>query len=230
MTVLPDAITAGLSRRLYPQQAPQEGTPWHRHDDLRRQEPTMTINRRRRGGILAVLLAGLLGATLAAPAMAFSLPGTPPATTSGKVGPHRLVDTESSPGAICHYPTTPNYVSHIHIEPPVARARMGHSSQRIGFRYVIQGWNGSKFVNAQVSGFQMRTATPTTNAAFTGRTVKFRAQDDDLFDYRVRVDLRWYSSSGKVVGKAHMWVHDYLIQWTGNPDAVVQDWCGDTTG
>jgi len=190
----------------------------------------MTMHRRRRGGILVVLLAGLLGATLAAPAAAITVPGTPPATTSGKVGPRRLADTETSPGAICHYPTTPNYVSHIHIEPPVARARTGHSSQRIGFRYVIQGWTDTKWVNAQVSSFQIRTATPTSNAAFTGRTVHIQGQTDPWHDYRVRVDLRWYSSSGTIVGKASMWVHNYLIQWTGNPDGVTPDWCGDTTG
>ncbi len=190
----------------------------------------MTMLRRRRDGILAVLLAALLGATLAAPAAADDPTDPPNDTSSGHVGHHHLVDTTSSPGAICHYPTAPNYVSHIQVEAPVARARVGHSSQRIGYRFVIQGWTGLKWANASVSTFQIRTATPTHSAAFTSRRARIHGQTDAWSAYRVRVDLRWYSASGSVTGKASMWAHDYLLEWTGNTDAVVPDRCGDTTG
>jgi hypothetical protein len=190
----------------------------------------MTPNRRWRSGILLVLLAGLLGAGLAVPAAAALPPTIPPPVTSGTVGSHHLVDTAGSPGVTCHYPQDFNYVDRIRVRAPVARAAANKSSQRIGFRYVLQGYDGSGWHNIVDSLFQKRSATPTTKADFTDRSIAIDSFADTWGAYRIRVDLRWYSSSGAILGKASTWVTNYLLRWDGSTDAVVQGWCGDTTG
>ena len=193
----------------------------------------MITNRRRRGGILVVLLAAILGAALAAPAAANPLPVTPSPTSSGKVGSHHLVDTHDSPGATCTYAPDPHpdWVTRIHVAPPVAKARTGHSSQQVGFRYRIQASVNGRFQTVRTSSVQVRTATPTGAAPFTGRTISIDGYGhQDWNAYRVRVDLLWYSS-GQVVGTASMWVQHYLIHWPGSPDGVNDaGLCGETAG
>ncbi len=180
------------------------------------------------GGLVSAL-AILLAATIAAPAMAAPVV-IPDPTTTGKVGPHHLDDTEDHPGARCSYPETPNHLYRVHVVPPVARARAGRSSQRIGFRYVIKGWNGTRLENVVISSFQIRIATHSDEADFTDRT----APIDDLTDhhgyYLVRVDLRWYDSAGKVVGKTSDYVSHYTTHWIGVPPDYATGFCGDTTG
>ena len=193
----------------------------------------MIRDRHRRGGILVVLLATILGASLAAPAAADGPTGTPTATSSGHVGHHHLVDTVSSPGATCTYatPPAPDWVTQIHMRAPVARARAGRSSQRIGFRYRIQAWDGSAFHDIRTSSIQTRTATPTSDASFTGRSITIHGfQHPEWQAFRVRVDLLWYSGSGAVIGRASMWAHDYTIHWPGSPTGVATDFCGETAG
>jgi len=174
-----------------------------------------------------------LAVALAAPAAA-AIPPTPSPTSSGKVGSHHLIDTHDTPGATCTYgvPPDPDWVTRIHVEPPVAKARTGHRSQRIGFRYRIQTWNGVTFQDVLISSVQVRTATPTSKAALTGRTVSIDGYGHpDWLRFRVRVDLRWYSSTGQVVGKASMWVQHYTIHWGNDPDGVTDDGsCGETAG
>ena len=190
----------------------------------------MTTHKARRGGILVVLLAALVGATVAAPASAAEWPPIPAPTSDGKVGAHYLVDKHSSPGVTCTYDdeaTQPpyNYMYRLHVDAPVARARTGHTSQRIGFRYVVKGWNGTAFKNIVVSDFQIRTATPTRHAAFTGRTTLIETWDRPYNPYRVRVDLRWYSSSGEVVGTSSNWVEWYAVHQPHVPDYISEDAC-----
>ncbi len=190
---------------------------------------TTTI-RARRSGILVATLMTLMSGIAATPVAAASPPAPGP-TTSGHVGVHHLVDTLTSPGARCHYPTTPNYIDQVKVKAPVARARANKPSQRIGFRVVIQGFDGSAWHDILVSSFQKRTATPTSDAPFTDRVIDIRHSDTDASQrYRARVDLRWYSASGATLGKASMPVIDYLIRWEGTSDSTVTDWCGDTTG
>jgi len=194
----------------------------------------MTQMRTRRTGLLVVLLAALAGATVAAPAAAAPPPPVPAPTTDGKVGAHHLVDKHSSPGVTCTYgdeTTKPpyDYMYRLHVEPPVARAGAGHASQRIGFRYVIKGWNGTTFKNVFVSSFQIRTATTTTPAPFTGRTTAVDAYQPDPHPirnpYRVRVDLRWYSASGKVTGSSSDWVDWYTFHQPHAADFVEEGGC-----
>ena len=196
----------------------------------------MTSTTARRSGILVLMLAALFGATIAAPAAAADWPPAPAPTSDGQVGPHHLVDKHSSPGVTCTYDdetTQPpyDYMYRLHVQPPVARARSGRTSQPIGFRYVVKGWNGSTFKNVVVSDFQVRTATPTTRAPFTGRTTAIDAWDLPYGAYRVRVDLRWYSSSGKVVGTSSDWVEWYLVhQPDSSRSGVTEDVCFHNVG
>jgi hypothetical protein len=192
----------------------------------------MTTDRRRRAGLLVVLLAGLLGVALAAPAAAAEPPPTPSPTSSGKVGSHHLVDTIDSPGTICHYAASPNWLDRVHVEAPVAKARAGRTSQKIGFRFRLQAWNGTKLKDVMVSSIQVRTATPTAKAHFTDRGGVFDGFDHPaLFKYRVRVDLYWYDAAGSVVGKASMWVAHYDIEQAGATGGGVSDeYCSSTTG
>lgn len=190
-----------------------------------------------RGRPLLATLVAALALTVGVPAAAAD-PTPPEDGSSGNVGVHSLVDAADSPGGTCVYGSIQEFgyyngLASVRVRPPVAFARQGKSSQRIGARLRVEAWDGQRWLVYGSSTWQYRSATPTAAATFTARrvTVDSWPHHGEYGSYRARVLLRWYARDGKaVVGRAHLYPRHYLGREDGTADFAMEDRCGGTTG
>jgi hypothetical protein len=188
---------------------------------------------RRRAALVGFVAIALLAVPMAA--SAGTLPDPPPDSSTGRVGVHGFAeDTEGSPAGRCRYGYMVakvyfNHLRRIGVDAPVAYAREGRVTQRIGFRLVVQEWNGSAWVVYARSSWSFKNATPDTPADFSPRTMSFPA-DISSHTARSKVKLRWYAGDGvTVTGRAIMFPEWYEA-WEHGLSHVQHERCGGTTG
>ncbi len=138
----------------------------------------------------------------------------------GDVGVHWLKDSYANGGAKCSYLTTfQGPISHkwglnrIDVRPPRMRAISG--VQTVGWRFIVQRTEGHEGAWAVTyrSPIQKRTASASTNAAFSAMGVKVVVPEfaDDL-SYRVIVKMVWFGPNGSQQGSAKHEVDFFRMQ------------------
>lgn len=171
---------------------------------------------------LVSLIAVLVGAT---PVLADSERGH-----TGKVGPHRLVDTASKPGITCYYAASTELLTSIFIRAPKVRARdvtESRDRQKVGWRFRIQRVRGPEDVKL-IYRSPVMTARAYDNqpAPFQGVYHMPSYVSNDSASYDVAVTMFWYRS-GTVEGKAFHGFEYYqaTIQGTGSTQPTAGHGC-----
>lgn len=155
----------------------------------------------------ALALAAVTGALLS--------PGAALADTElgeqGRVGPHLLVDTESSPGARCDYTVVEGGLrfAQMEIQPPIAYPVAGRARQKVAWAVRLQmkrpgyGWK----TKLQTAWFVKR-ATATTPAPFESTWVSWKTSGS--VRWRALVVIEW-RHQGLPVGSTRHRVDHYAI-------------------
>ena len=147
-----------------------------------------------------VALAGVMLALLMLlPTSAFA---DTPLTHSGVRGVHGLIDSGEDPGATCHYNSS-FQLTKVVVRAPIVYARntgAGTQHGTVGWRFRVQWSSGLGFSNVKTTSIVKASASDSRTAGFTKRSVSFT--DAPEIVYRVRVDMYWYDSHGKQIGKA----------------------------
>ena len=140
-----------------------------------------------------------------------------PLSHSGVHGVHGLIDSQEDPGATCHYNSSVQ-LTKVVVRAPIVYARntgSGTQHATVGWRFRVQWSSGLGFSNAKITSIVKASATDSRPAGFTKRSVTFSNAPE--IEYRVRVDMYWYDSTGKQIGKAtHApeW-HGYIVTPNG---------------
>lgn len=155
------------------------------------------------------------GLALVAVAGALLSPGSASADTElgeqGRVGPHLLVDTESSPGARCDYSVVAGGLrfAQMEIQPPIAYPVPGRARQKVAWAVRLQvkrpgyGWK----TKLQTAWFVKR-ATATAPAPFESMWVSWTAAGSAR--WRALVLIEW-RHQGLPVGSTRHRVDHYAI-------------------
>jgi hypothetical protein len=197
--------------------------------------PRVPVRRRTHwlGGLLAAAL--LLTAT---PALG-AYPTPPVDGSAGKIGSHSLVDTVGTPGGTCTYGYAVDGIGYynglrrVRAGAPLAFARAGRTSQQVAWRLVVEAWDGTRWLPYDASPWQSRSATPSTEAAFSARSVPVDSypHHGTYGHYRARIELRWYALNGTtVVGTARLFPGYYRSVEGEYPEWQQSGQCGGTTG
>jgi hypothetical protein len=158
--------------------------------------------------LLMTISAAMLAFTAAVPVLADTS-----VDESGNTGFHALRDTESNPGYSCHYkgiypPQGGDYngkLNRIEVRPPKMRAMSGQ--QEVGWRFIVERMKVSNanasWIVTYKSSIQRDTTNASNNASFSRRDVDVRLPADgvnseELYDYRVKVKMFWYTANGGV--------------------------------
>jgi hypothetical protein len=163
--------------------------------------------------------------------------GAPPAMgyevlkEKGVTGSFSYTDTAVSPGARCEYSVDVpgaqgNDLDRVTVYHPVVFARKG--TRTVGWKFVVQrsvepGGSGG-WVNVYASGFQKRSATTSSPAAFTDRSYVIDTEED--YHFRTIAIVRWYqaNSSREVAGFKRLRTEYYRTIHEGDTD-VAMDAC-----
>jgi hypothetical protein len=149
---------------------------------------------------------------------------------SGIVGPHKVVDKESSAGAACSYAKVkgrPNNLSLVQISVSSPHVWAVSGDQLVGWNFSVQrrqfGLGGhGPWSNRYTSPRFTEWATETQEADFTyasvNVTVPGAANMESYFEYRVIVKLFWFGDNGSVTGSARK-----LLLWYYQDDAETYD-------
>ena len=143
-------------------------------------------------------------------------PGTVSADTelgeSGRVGPHLLVDTPTSPGARCDDAVVDGGLrfAQMEVQPPVVYPSGGRARQKVAWTVRLQrkrpdaaGWR-----TKLVSDTFVRRATASAPAAFVSTWVTWSSGAE--LRWRVIVDIDW-RHEGVTVGSSRHRVDSYAI-------------------
>lgn len=125
-----------------------------------------------------------------------------PVSHSGVHGVHGLVDSAENPAATCHYDSS-FQLTKVVVRAPVVYARntgSGTQHATVGWRLRVQWSSGLGFSDVKTTSVVKSSATDSRPAGFTKRSVSFWNAPEIV--YRVRVDMYWYDSQGKQVGRA----------------------------
>ena len=125
-----------------------------------------------------------------------------PLSHSGARGVHGLIDSAENPAATCHYNSS-FQLTKVVVRAPIVYARnTGSGTQHgtVGWRFRVQWSSGLGFSNAKTTSIVKASATDSRPAGFTKRSVTFSNAPE--IEYRVRVDMYWYDSTGNQIGKA----------------------------
>lgn len=125
-----------------------------------------------------------------------------PVSHTGVHGVHGLIDSAENPAATCHLDRSYQLTSVVVRAPIVYARNTGPGTQRatVGWRVRLQWSSGLGFSTAKTSSIVRASATDSRPAGFTKRTVSFPDAPEVL--YRVRVDMYWYDSRGRQIGRA----------------------------
>lgn len=147
--------------------------------------------------------------------------------TKGTVGEHSLTDTTGSPGAICAYQpsATPGVkkLKHIYVNAPHMKAIAGASTEKVGWRFVIQRirYGTSQWKLFYRSPIWTASTNSSQDASFSqeGRKVVVNhTYFETGYGYRVSEKLLWYNTAGtKVRGSATELVEWYALSEGANP-------------
>ena len=141
---------------------------------------------------------------------------------TGKVGPHRLIDSMQKPGMTCvlaqsESPTNENpgggwwTLKNISVRPPLMRGTRDY--QRVAWRFIVErGFIGTgipvdpEWKVTYRSPRQFGIAHVHVPADFTRMSVGVKVPGPhpggDGYEYRVKVKMFWYRPNGSVQGKA----------------------------
>jgi hypothetical protein len=135
-----------------------------------------------------------------------------PASVSGMVGVHVLLDTLEYPGITCayHYFDPRDDLKRITVRAPIVYARNRTSatdSQTVGWRFRIQSRSSSSsdpadWETVYVSSVVKVKATDRYNAQWNQRS--FSPASGSGRSWRVLVDLSWFTPGGATEGKAKL--------------------------
>ena len=145
--------------------------------------------------------------------------------TTGTVGAHSLIDTSSSPGAVCTYKAYPQYsdykIKHLYVNAPKMKAVSGRGTEteKVAWDFKVQ----RRYVSFSNGPWQNRYTSPTFvaytdsthNASFSQEGVDVvppAPEVDTAYQYRVIVKLIWYADIGNVLGTATERVDWYSAQ------------------
>lgn len=155
------------------------------------------------------------GVTLAALTAALLLPGSALADTElgeqGRVGPHLLVDTESSPGARCDYRVIDGGLrfAQMEIQPAIAYPVAGRARQKVAWAVRLQVKRpGSGWKTKLQTAWFVKRATATTPAPFESTWVSWVTSGS--VRWRALVVIEW-RHQGLRVGSTRHRVDHYAI-------------------
>ncbi|MBX3030069.1 MAG: hypothetical protein KF809_07895 [Chloroflexi bacterium] len=173
----------------------------------------------------------LATATLAIVAAATPALGHQTLSSKGSIGSYSYSDQVNATGATCSYDLAVpgaqgNDLDRITVNRPFVFAKAG--TRTVGWRFIVQrsrkvGGSGG-WTNVHVSGFQKRTATPTTPAAFTARS--YLIQTNKAYHFRTIVVIRWYKpgSTTRVAGSVRLRT-EYYRSFYGDSSVVQMGRC-----
>jgi hypothetical protein len=150
-----------------------------------------------RGRSLAAVI--VLSLALLAPGGALA---DTPVSHSGVRGIHGLPDTREQPNVRCTYDPDEEALQ-VRVLAPVVYAvdrGAGVQSQRVGWRFRVQYSSGLGYSTWKTTTTITATATDRRPAGFELRSKSFAKAPP--VSYRVRVDMYWYDSAGRVTGRA----------------------------
>lgn len=196
----------------------------------------------RTGALAGIGLALAVALSTAGTALAGGLPAPPPPSSTGKVGPFRIVESQEVPAATCFYgdpdnPPRGNSLARMSMIAPRVRAASGRTSQKVTWRLVVQSWDVSlgRWTAYARSPWTAGTAKPRVPAALAGRTVRLRTYDDPeggTSGWRAKAEIRWFAKDGTtIVGRAIIHPSWYLVREGALPTYTwLAPLCSWTTG
>jgi hypothetical protein len=154
---------------------------------------------------------------------------------SGVVGPHKVVDKQSSAGAACSYEHLERFdvdrLVEISVSAPHVWAVSGQ--QMVGWNFSVQRMTTGMFGHGPwstryTSPRFTESATETQEADFTYANVRVRVprgiDREEIYDYRVIVKLFWLGDNGSVTGSARKLLH-YYYRDDGHTYDTLKDTC-----
>lgn len=166
--------------------------------------------------------------------------GPPSPLASGTVGLYTYGDGRTRPGATCTYgdPDAPpgnNLLDRVAVRPPRVWAAAGRSSQKVGWRVVVEYWDGiaGTWADGAIGRWSSGIATASQAADLRKRTVRVHAVlNADVADgWRVRMQVRWFGRDGTTVtGVATAWLTTYRIREGDLAVISGVPYCSTTTG
>jgi len=151
---------------------------------------------------------------------------------TGMTGFHALRDADQSGGAVCRYkgiyPSPGGYsyegkLKWIDVRPPKMKAISG--TQEVGWRFKVErrslAAQISEWVVTYKSPIQRDTTSSSRNASFSMMGINVRVpsdgkDEDPSYQYRVKVNMFWYTGNGGVQGTStHLvdWYKDIFNNW-----------------
>lgn len=155
------------------------------------------VMRRRR--LPAVFIAVALALVALVPTTALADKGV---SHSGVRGVHGLIDSAEYPSVTCRYHSS-FQLAKILVRAPIVYARdtgPGVQTRTVGWRFRVQWSSGLGFSNFKTSSVVKASASDQRPAGFVQRSISF--SDALEIVYRVRVDMYWYDTHGRQIGKA----------------------------
>ncbi len=157
---------------------------------------------------LSVILAGVVIAAIAQPAMAFT-----ELRVTGAVGAHSVKDTEAIPAAICLFKYSSHNnaykLKHIAVFPPLMKAVKGMGTEDVAWQFTVErrivGLGGAGPWQSRYTSARFRSSTNSRhNADFGSHTgvkvvVPFEAGADASAAYRVVIKMFWFKPDGTTV-------------------------------
>lgn len=194
------------------------------------------------GALAGIGLALAVALSTAGTTLAGGLPAPPPPSSTGKVGPFRIVESQEVPAATCFYgdpdnPPRGNSLARMSMTAPRVKAASGRTSQKVTWRLVVQSWDASvdRWTVYARSPWTEGIAKPRVAATLAKRSVRLRTYDDpegDTYGWRGKAEIRWYAKDGTtVVGRAIIHPTWYLVREGADPTYTWSNpSCGWTTG
>jgi hypothetical protein len=168
----------------------------------------------RGASVTLVLLASLVltgGEALAATQVAHS----------GQTGAYSFTDTTAAPGARCVYQGTLGHsdFDHARVKAPTVYwlSSGAFHSGTVGWRLLLQHWNGSSWVTVRTTSEARGLATRTTPAPLSTRNVSWAPPANRK--YRVEVKIRWMTPDATTIGKVVVVIDHYRRSYDGSVGA-----------
>lgn len=159
------------------------------------------------GALGAIVLGGVLAAALLpAPALGDTEQGE-----TGRVGPHLLIDTPSSPGARCDYSVVAGGLrfAQMEVQPPVVYPVAGRAKQKVAWAVRLQmKRTGSAWKTKLQTEWFARRASADAPASFESTWVSWSTSG--AVRWRAQVLMEW-RAAGVAVGASRHRVDSYGI-------------------
>ena len=129
---------------------------------------------------------------------------------SGQTGAYSFHDTTTSPGAKCIYEGAAGHseFQRAHVAAPTVSWLTGaFHSGTVGWRLLLQHWDGHAWVTVHTTSEARAHATQTTAAHLSARSVVTAGPHNRK--YRVMVKIRWMTPDAETIGSVHVLIDHY---------------------